>query len=171
MAQSNYTMQYGISLLTDDDLYLFNEGSHFRIYEKMGAHPLTVGGHQGTYFSVWAPNAERVSLVGNFNHWDGMSHLLRSRGDSGIWEGFVTGIGRTRITNFIFLRNTWIRRRQGRPDCVFQPETSRYRIGRLGFEFTWHDQTWMEERWPTLLHAPISVYEVHSVVEESPGGR
>ena len=80
------------SLLTDDDLYLFNEGSHLRLYEKLGSHPVTVDGIDGTYFAVWAPNAERVSVIGDFNGWDRGSHSLRARGQSGIWEGFVPGV-------------------------------------------------------------------------------
>ncbi|NLT67960.1 MAG: 1,4-alpha-glucan branching protein GlgB [Acidobacteria bacterium] len=164
MAQSNYTMQYGISLLTDDDLYLFNEGSHFRIYEKMGAHPLTVGGHQGTYFSVWAPNAERVSLVGNFNHWDGMSHLLRSRGDSGIWEGFVTGIGKNENYKFhISTKYMGYVVDKADPIAFFSQKPPDTASVVWDLNYTWHDQTWMEERRAhNSLHAPISVYEVHS---------
>ena len=83
---------YNVTLLTDDDLFLFNQGSHFRLYEKLGAHPLQHEGWEGTYFSVWAPDAERVSVVGDFNGWDPSSHLLGSRGQSGIWEGFIPGI-------------------------------------------------------------------------------
>ena len=92
MPGSTTRVRYDISLITQDDLYLFNEGSHFRLYEKLGAHPLTVSGEQGTYCAVWAPNAERISVVGDFNQWDGNRHPLRSRGDSGIWEGFLTGV-------------------------------------------------------------------------------
>ena len=70
---------YDVTLLTDDDIYLFNEGSHFRLYEKLGAHPLNTGGVEGTYFAVWAPNAEQVSVFGEFNGWDKGSHPLRTR--------------------------------------------------------------------------------------------
>ena len=74
----------GFSLLADDDLFLFNEGSHYRLYEKMGAHPRTVEGVEGTSFSVWAPDAERVSVMGDFNGWNRSSHPLSPRADSGI---------------------------------------------------------------------------------------
>src|SRR5262245_47497526 len=76
------------SRLTRDDLHLFNEGNHFRIYEKLGAHPMTVGERPGVNFAVWAPNAERVSVIGDFNGWNRSANPLRPREESGIWEGF-----------------------------------------------------------------------------------
>src|SRR5258708_1772063 len=88
------------SLLTDQDLHLFNEGTHYRIYNKLGAHPTTVGGQAGTYFGVWAPNAREVSVVGDFNNWDPKSHLLPARGSSGIWEGFVPEAGKGTLYKF-----------------------------------------------------------------------
>ena len=71
------------TLLSDADLSLFNEGNHFRLYEKLGAHPMTVGNDQGTYFAVWAPDARRVSVMGDFNNWHSSSHPLGHRGQSG----------------------------------------------------------------------------------------
>ena len=86
-------IMYGVSLLTEHDIYLFREGNHFRLYEKLGSHPMTVDGIQGTYFAVWAPNAEYVSVIGNFNSWDRGAHPLGVRWDSsGIWEGFIPGV-------------------------------------------------------------------------------
>src|SRR6478735_8661322 len=80
------------SLLTDQDLHLFNEGTHYRIYNKLGAHIMTsVGGKPGTMFGVWAPNARSVSVVGDFNGWDPLSHPLLPHGSSGIWDGFIPG--------------------------------------------------------------------------------
>jgi len=77
---------YDVSLLTDMDIYLFKEGNHFRLYEKLGSHLITVGDIEGTLFAVWAPNAEHVSVIGEFNDWDKESHLLKVRDDaSGIW--------------------------------------------------------------------------------------
>jgi 1,4-alpha-glucan branching enzyme len=82
--------RYG-RVIGDYDLYLFGEGNHTRIYEKLGAHPIRIGDTAGVHFSVWAPNAARVSTVGDFNHWDGRVHPMRSLGSSGVWEIFVPG--------------------------------------------------------------------------------
>src|SRR5579864_7226274 len=82
-----------MSQLTDQDLYLFNEGSHTRLYEKLGAHPCTENGVQGTSFAVWTPGAKQVFVIGDFNGWNKQSHPLQPRGRSGIWEGFLPGIG------------------------------------------------------------------------------
>ena len=78
---------------TDFDLYLFGEGKHERIYEKLGAHLCTGEGAAGTRFAVWAPNAERVSVVGEFNHWNGDVHVMRPRASSGIWELTIPAVG------------------------------------------------------------------------------
>ncbi|RPJ52292.1 MAG: 1,4-alpha-glucan branching enzyme, partial [Methanobacteriota archaeon] len=83
-------VRHGPSLLTDYDIYLFKEGSHTSLYEKLGAHPGRADGEVGTYFAVWAPSAARVSVIGDFNRWDDRAHPLAARWDgSGIWEGFV----------------------------------------------------------------------------------
>ena len=79
------------SLLTDNDLYLFNEGSHFRLYDKLGAHVVNHEGASGTQFAVWAPNAEQVFVMGDFNGWNKNSDPLHPNGQSGIWEGFFPG--------------------------------------------------------------------------------
>ena len=78
-----------VTELTDQDLYLFNEGSHFHLYEKLGAHP----GTDGTRFGVWAPNAQQVCVMGDFNSWNKTSHPLRARGSSGLWEGVIPNVG------------------------------------------------------------------------------
>src|ERR1700747_1700673 len=78
-------VRYDVSLLTDHDIYLFNEGTHYRLYDKLGAHVRIVDGIEGTYFAVGAPNAEQVAVMGDFNDWDKSSHQLRPRASSGIW--------------------------------------------------------------------------------------
>src|SRR5689334_5568395 len=80
-----------LSLLTDQDLHLFNEGTHLALGDKLGAHPAVIDGAEGTFFAVWAPNAEAVSVIGDFNGWRPSRHPLRARASSGIWEGFVAG--------------------------------------------------------------------------------
>ena len=78
-----------MSLLSDHDLYLFNEGSHVKLYERLGSHTRTNDVSEGTNFAVWAPDAEKVSVIGSFNGWNTTSHYLQPRGSSGIWEGFI----------------------------------------------------------------------------------
>ncbi|MCL5670181.1 MAG: hypothetical protein M1423_02630, partial [Acidobacteria bacterium] len=87
-------VRHDVTMLTEEDLYLFNEGTHYRLYQKLGAHVRNVDGQDGVCFSVWAPNAEAVSVIGDFNGWNKESHGLRPRGQSGIWEGFITRLGR-----------------------------------------------------------------------------
>ncbi|MGH7217801.1 MAG: 1,4-alpha-glucan branching enzyme, partial [Nitrospiraceae bacterium] len=81
-----------MTLMSREDLYLFNEGSHFHLYRKFGAHAVTRNGIAGTIFSVWAPNAEHVSVIGSFNDWKKDAHPLCGREESGIWEGFLPGV-------------------------------------------------------------------------------
>ncbi len=89
------TVMHGESLLTDYDIHLFKEGNHFRIFEKLGSHTATMYGKKGTYFAVWAPNAKSVSIMGDFNGWNAVSHQLGVRWDgSGIWEGFIPNLGK-----------------------------------------------------------------------------
>ena len=83
--------RYG-RVVSDYDLYLFGEGNHTRIYDKLGAHVIAMGTVEGTHFAVWSPNAERVSVVGDFNGWDGRVHPMRSLGSSGVWEIFLPGV-------------------------------------------------------------------------------
>src|SRR3954466_8608043 len=78
--------------ITDLDLHLFGEGNHHHIYQKLGAHPITKDGVRGTQFAVWAPNARRVSVVGDFNEWDGRSNLMHRVGGPGVWVTFIAGI-------------------------------------------------------------------------------
>src|SRR5690242_3618581 len=92
--------RYDVSLLTEQDIYLFNEGNHYRMHDKLGAHLTTVEGESGVSFGVWAPNAREVSVMGSFNRWMPEAHPLQARGSSGIWEGFVPGIGKGALYKF-----------------------------------------------------------------------
>jgi 1,4-alpha-glucan branching enzyme len=89
-----------ITLLSDQDLYLFNEGSNYRLYETMGAHLISRNGLDGAVFSVWAPNARLVSVIGSFNSWNPRTHLLERHGESGIWEGFISGVTKGALYKF-----------------------------------------------------------------------
>jgi len=149
--------------LTDLDLYLFGEGTHHRIWAKLGAHPAVLEGVAGTHFAVWAPNAARVSVVGPFNLWDGRRHALQARGGSGVWELFVPGVGpgtaykyeiRTQAGGTRLKSDPYGAAMQLRPDnCSLVTELG-------GFE--WHDAHWLEQRGrQDPRRQPISVYEVH----------
>jgi 1,4-alpha-glucan branching enzyme len=151
------------SLLTEQDLYLFNEGSHYRIYEKMGAHPMTVGGESGTCFGVWAPNAERVSVIGDFNGWDTQSYPLYSRGGSGIWEGFVPGLGKGTLYKFhiVSQHNAYASDRSD-PVGIYHERAPKTASVVWDLNYEWGDLQWMSNRGSKqTTHAPISVYELH----------
>jgi 1,4-alpha-glucan branching enzyme len=150
-------------LLTEQDLYLFNEGSHYRIYDKMGAHLATHDGQRGTIFSVWAPNARVVSVVGSFNDWNPKTHSLSPRGSSGIWEGFIPGAVHGALYKFhIESRQNGYRVDKADPIGLLHetpPHTASV-VWDLGYE--WHDQEWMLRRAErNSLKAPQAIYEVH----------
>jgi 1,4-alpha-glucan branching enzyme len=155
---------YGTSFLTDQDIYLFKQGNHFKLYEKLGAHPVTVSGEKGTLFSVWAPNAEKVSVMGDFNGWDKNSHHLRMREDgSGIWEGFIPGVGAGSAYKYhIVSRYHNYRVDKGDPFSFYwqpPPQTASV-VWPLDYE--WNDDEWMEHRNSSnSLTGPMSIYEVH----------
>ena len=153
-----------VTLLEDDDLFLFNQGSHFRLYEKMGAHPLRHEAEEGTYFAVWAPEAERVSVIGDFNGWDPSRHLLGSRGQSGIWEGFIPGVRKGAVYKYrIRSRLRGYRVDKTDPFAFFNevPPSTASIVWDLGY--AWGDGDWMEKRSAAnnAHTAPWSIYEVH----------
>jgi 1,4-alpha-glucan branching enzyme len=151
------------SMLTDDDLYLFNEGSHFRLYDKLGAHLREIDGVRGAHFAVWAPNAERVSVIGDFNGWDKDSHQMAARGVSGIWELFVPGVEQGDTYKFhVRSRHDGYRVDKADPFAVHS-ETPPYtgsKVWDLGYE--WGDEAWLAERADRqALDQPMSIYELH----------
>ncbi|MBU0755705.1 MAG: 1,4-alpha-glucan branching protein GlgB [Planctomycetes bacterium] len=163
-AQERGPVCYGISLLSDDDLFLFNEGSHCRLYEKLGSHLMTVDDRAGTCFAVWAPDAEQVSVIGDFNRWNRGSHMLKPRGRSGIWEGFIPGVEKGAIYKYhIRSRHNGIEAEKADPFAVFSevPPKTGSRVWDLSYE--WKDKTWMKEDRivANASDAPISIYEVH----------
>ncbi len=149
-------------LLTDLDLYLFGEGTHHRIYEKLGAHLTVLNGVPGVYFAVWAPNARNVSILGNFNHWDGRKHQMR-RGPSGIWDLFVPEIGAGEPYKYEVKNQAGHIYEKSDP-YGFQQEV-RPKTASVVTDlstYTWTDDQWMQQRRHTdPLSQPISVYEVH----------
>jgi 1,4-alpha-glucan branching enzyme len=163
------------SLLTGQDLHLFNEGTHYRLYRQLGAHPTDLGDGAGTYFAVWAPEAERVCVAGDFNDWHAQRHPLSIRGVSGIWEGFVPGAVPGQSYKFaIFPRKGGPPLFKADPLAFFseEPPKSASRIWDAAYE--WRDAEWMRRRGHGLaLDAPVSIYEVHlgSWRKTGPDGR
>ncbi|HEY5658941.1 MAG TPA: 1,4-alpha-glucan branching protein GlgB [Myxococcota bacterium] len=151
------------TLLTDQDLYLFNEGTHLRLYEKLGAHPLTWNGEAGTHFAVWAPNAERVSVVGDFNGWDPKASPLEPRASSGIWVGFVRGAAAGAHYKYHVVSHLGGHMTDKADPFAFHaecPPRTASTIWTLDYE--WMDKAWMESRRERIaLDAPVAVYEVH----------
>jgi 1,4-alpha-glucan branching enzyme len=154
---------YGTNMLSNDDLFLFNEGSNYRLYEKLGAHLLTVDGVEGTYFAVWAPNAKQVSVIGEFNGWDKLSHPLCPKGQSGIWEGFIPGVAKGTIYKYYLISHRRGYRVEKADPFAFHTETPPKTASIIwDLDYNWGDQAWMEKRRThNALDAPISIYEVH----------
>jgi 1,4-alpha-glucan branching enzyme len=149
--------------LSDYDLYLFGEGNHYRIWSKLGAHPTTLEGLAGTRFAVWAPNAERVSVVGPFNQWDGRKHALQARGASGVWELFVPGVGPGALYKYEIRTPGGGTRLKSDPygfAMQLRPDNCSVVASLDGFE--WHDAAWLQARRAAdPKRQPISIYEVH----------
>ncbi|MEN9236321.1 MAG: 1,4-alpha-glucan branching enzyme [Gloeomargarita sp. GMQP_bins_120] len=148
--------------LTDFDLHLFAEGNHHRIYEKLGSHITEIDGVQGVYFAVWAPNARNVSVIGDFNNWDGRWHQMR-KGHTGVWELFIPGLGEG--TKYKYEVKNWEGHIYEKSDPYsfrqeVRPKTASIVTNLDTYE--WQDQEWMERRRHTdPLTQPIAVYEVH----------
>ncbi len=148
--------------LTDLDIHLFAEGNHHRIYEKLGAHLTKLDGVKGVYFALWAPNARNVSILGDFNSWDGREHQMRKRGN-GIWELFIPEL--TSGTSYKYEVKNWEGHIYEKSDPYgFQqevrPKTASI-VADLN-QYEWQDDDWMEQRRNSdPLSQPISVYEIH----------
>jgi len=152
-----------LPVLSDFDLHLLSEGNDHHSYEKLGAHVREVDGVRGTLFAVWAPNAQRVSVVGDFNQWDGRRHPMRVRGGLGIWELFIPGLGQGELYKYE------IKAREGYVFVKADPHAyaaeRRPRTASMVYEidgYLWGDEAWMGARANRdQLAAPLSIYEVH----------
>ncbi len=149
--------------LGNDDLYLFNEGTERRVYEKLGARLLELDGVPGVAFAVWAPNAKRVSVVGNFNGWDGRYHPMRSLGSSGVWELFIPGLQAGEVYKFeLKAQNDDVFLKTDPYGCYFEAPPNNASIVFDHSTYHWSDEAWMRERaQKQSLDQPMSVYEVH----------
>ncbi len=151
------------SRLTDDDIYLFNEGSHFRLYEKMGSHAQEVNGARGTYFALWAPDAKNVSVIGDFNEWGRRDEPLQPRGTSGIFEGFIQGLGQGDLYKYR-VRSRYRGYEIDKADpFALKAELPPHTASVIwSTDYSWKDSSWMSERGErTRLDKPICIYEVH----------
>jgi 1,4-alpha-glucan branching enzyme len=157
-------VHYEVNLLTEHDIFLFKEGTHGRLYQKLGSHLLAVDGVQGTHFAVWAPNAERVSVIGDFNRWDPHAHPLRARDDgSGIWEGFIPAVRQGALYKYwIASRYRGYRVDKGDP-FAFRWELPPQTAAQVwDLDYSWGDTAWRQARHNTnTLAAPFTIYEVH----------
>ena len=151
------------SLLTDNDLYLFNEGSHFRLYDKLGAHVINHNGLRGTYFAVWAPNATQVFVMGDFNDWNTSSHPLQPKGNSGVWERFFPGIGKGTLYKYhIVSRFDDYRVDKADPFSIFNEIPPKTASIVWDLDYQWSDQEWMtSRRQRNALDKPFAIYEMH----------
>jgi 1,4-alpha-glucan branching enzyme len=150
--------------LPEFDQHLFGEGKHWHVYQKLGGHLHTADDVEGVLFTVWAPNAGRVSVVGDFNRWDGRSHPMRSLGGGGIWELFIPGLEEgclykfeiiNRFTNELLLKTDPYGQR-----FEFRPNTASIVVDENSY--IWSDAKWLEDRTKrNWLHEPMSIYEVH----------
>jgi len=152
-------------VLTEYDLYLSGEGTHYQKYEKLGAHVREIAGVRGVHFGVWAPNARRVSVVGDFNFWDGRVHPMRHRGSSGIWEIFIPGLDEGEVYKFEILSSVGglVGLKTDPYGFAGEMRPNNASVVRTIDGHKWKDTAWMESRslrdW---LHSPMTIYELHA---------
>ena len=156
-------VRHDVTRLSDQDIYLFNEGTHAALFERLGAHPMVEDGVKGTYFAVWAPSAEQVFVMGDFNGWDRASHPLRPRASSGIWEGFIPGIKRGDVYKYhIASRHNGYRVDKADPFGFRHEVPPRTASVVWDLDYTWGDAAWMAgRRERNGLDRPMAIYEVH----------
>ena len=152
--------------ISSDDLYLFAEGKHYEIYEKLGAHPMTIDGVKGTYFAVWAPHARAVSVVGNFNLWDGRLHLMHTLEVSGVYELFIPGVEPGAVYKYQILTRTGEILMKADPyaNCAeLRPDNASVVADLRDYE--WSDKKWMDKREKetrvSMCKKPMAIYEMH----------
>lgn len=154
----------GPTLLSEHDVYLFKQGSHYQLYNKLGSHPMEVDGTKGVYFAVWAPNAERVSVMGDFNGWNRETHQLGVRWDgSGIWEGFIPRLQPGDLYKYFIVcrHNNWAGDK-GDPFAFHAELSPKTASSVWNLDYSWSDDAWMKGRGRrNALDAPQSIYEVH----------
>lgn len=151
------------TLFSDLDIHLFREGKHQRIYEKMGSHPIILDDEPGVYFSIWAPNARQVSVIGSFNQWNNKAHPLHARWDgSGIWEGFIPGVKSGDVYKYAIKSYQGKYLEKGDPYARLWETPPQTASVVYEDQYAWQDAEWMSTRGAkNSLSSPFSVYEVH----------
>ncbi|MGV3528809.1 MAG: 1,4-alpha-glucan branching protein GlgB [Flavisolibacter sp.] len=154
---------WNYSILYDDDISTFQQGTHYRLYQKLGSKPLTVLGRKGYYFAVWAPNATKVSVIGNFNDWNPEAHLLQPRWDkSGIWEGFIPDLSKGELYKYEIVGFEGKVTTKGDPFAHYWEQRPKTATITWELEYQWSDAAWMKNRKKhNSLSSPWSVYELH----------
>jgi 1,4-alpha-glucan branching enzyme len=153
-----------VSFLSKDDVWLFRQGNHFKLYEKFGSHLMESDGVKGVYFSVWAPNAKKVSVIGDFNDWQDDAHNLSDRWDgSGVWEGFIPSVKKgDRYKYCIISKNNDFRTEKRDPLAYYSEIPPQTASVVWDLEYDWQDSQWMKKRKQNnSLNAPMSIYEMH----------
>jgi 1,4-alpha-glucan branching enzyme len=154
---------YDFTLITEYDVYLFREGTHTRLYEKLGSHIAEFDGVQGVHFAVWAPNAEYVSVIGDFNGWNKFSHPLKKRqDDSGIWFGFIPEIKKGSLYKYYVVKGNY-KIDKADPFAFFSEMPPKTASVIWDFDYKWEDEKWIKNGRKKFnsLKSPISIYEVH----------
>ena len=155
--------ELGTGFITETDRYLFGEGTHYEIYKKLGAHPKTYRRKEGMYFAVWAPHAQSVSVVGDFNNWNPDATPMAVLDTSGIYEVFVPGLGAGQLYKYAITTTDGKVLFKADPyafEAEYRPGTASITADISGF--AWKDDAWMQKRKETdLLSSPLSIYEVH----------
>ena len=155
--------QLNFTLLTDDDVHLFNEGTHYDLWKKLGSHVIRTDEATGTYFAVWAPNARDVTVIGDFNDWDKRRHHLTQRGSSGIWEGFIRDIQSGTAYKYHITSKIGGYEADKADPLAFREQPGGGRASMVcELDYDWQDGEWMASRGGrNQLSAPMSIYEVH----------
>lgn len=156
-------MKYGLSLLSQQDIHWFNEGTHYRLYDKLGSHLTSYENEPGAYFAVWAPNADRVFVMGDFNEWWQEELALEPLSSSGIWHGFVPGVVKGQSYKYrIHSRFMGYRVDKADPYALYAETPPHTASKAWQLEYEWNDAAWMKARQgKNIMTEPMSVYEMH----------
>ena len=155
--------EIGTGFITEVDRYLFNNGKHYEIYEKLGAHPRTCNKEEGMHFAVWAPHAKQIGVVGDFNGWNPDENPMTCLADSGIWEAFVPGLSTGALYKYAITTESGKLLFKADPyafEAEYRPQTASVTADLSGYE--WNDASWMAKRKKAdPMDGPVSIYEVH----------